>query len=108
MNLDIGAWAHYLRHCPADACGAALVMFRQLAAIAESRLLLQRPVVDSKPSEPRFLTLSETARLLKVSEDTARSWAASGKIPSVRIARRVRVPAHELEGWLHGRKGHKP
>jgi excisionase family DNA binding protein len=100
-GLDVPAWAKYLREASPEACAEALIKLRQLAVIAETMLLLHRspPIAldAAPPTGRRLLTLPEASRLLKVSEDTAREWGRTGRIPVVKIGRRVRVPSDALE-----------
>jgi excisionase family DNA binding protein len=50
--------------------------------------------------ETRFVTMRELARMLGVSEKTVKLWRKRGAIPSVKIARTVRIPLDELEQRL--------
>jgi excisionase family DNA binding protein len=50
--------------------------------------------------ESRFLTIAETAELLRISLRTAYSLADRGEIPSVRVGGQYRVPRIELEEQL--------
>ncbi|MBC7353996.1 MAG: helix-turn-helix domain-containing protein [Thermogutta sp.] len=47
-----------------------------------------------------LLTLPEVARLLRVSQRTAWTWAKAGKLPSLRIGRCLRFPRHAVEKWI--------
>lgn len=47
-----------------------------------------------------LLTVDETARLLKVNRITVRRFIASGRLPAVRVGRRVRIRADAVEAVL--------
>jgi excisionase family DNA binding protein len=55
-----------------------------------------------------YLTVAETAELLKLGDSTIRRRIAAGELPAVRVARRgrgpVRVPRLELDEWLKQRR----
>ena len=44
-----------------------------------------------------FFTIQETAAMLKVSPMTIRRYIASGKLPAVRVGRRVRIRPEAIE-----------
>jgi excisionase family DNA binding protein len=46
------------------------------------------------------LTVPEAARLLSISRSTAYSAARAGQLPTVRMGRRLLVPAHALRDLL--------
>jgi len=48
-------------------------------------------------SEPRAFGIKEAARLLSVSTWSIRRWIRQGKIRSVRLGKRVLVPASEVD-----------
>ena len=48
-------------------------------------------------SEPRLFGIKEAARLLSVSSWSIRRWIRQRKIRSVRLGRRVLVPASEVD-----------
>lgn len=54
-----------------------------------------------------LLTVSETAKLLNVSEDTVRRAIARGGLRAIRIASVVRIDPTELAAWLTGRTAKK-
>lgn len=47
-----------------------------------------------------LLTVDETAQMLKVNSITVRRFIASGRLPAVRVGRRVRVRREEIEALL--------
>jgi excisionase family DNA binding protein len=47
------------------------------------------------------LSVPEVARALGIGKDTAYQLVRDGRLPSVRIGSRTRVPVHELTTWLH-------
>lgn len=59
---------------------------------------------SSHPSEAapvrQTLDIPEVARLLGCSRGTAYRAAREGKLPALRIGRRLVVPRHALERWL--------
>lgn len=44
-----------------------------------------------------FLTVADIAGLLKLNSQTIRNWIDAGKLPAVRIGRRVRVLRRDLD-----------
>jgi excisionase family DNA binding protein len=47
-----------------------------------------------------LLTVAETAKLLKVNPMTVRRYIQDGRLPAVRVGRRVRVHKEAVEGFL--------
>jgi excisionase family DNA binding protein len=47
-----------------------------------------------------FLTVQEIADLLKVNQQTVRNWIDTGRLPAVRIGRRIRVRRVDLDRLL--------
>lgn len=54
----------------------------------------------SDQCNPRLLTLSETASLLRISPHTVRKMIRQGRIRPTRICRRVLVSVHEVDRFL--------
>lgn len=54
---------------------------------------------SGKP-EALLLTVMEAARLLRVSRNLAYELVAQGRLPHIRLGRRVLVPRHGLEQWI--------
>lgn len=55
-----------------------------------------RPDVD-------LLTISEAARRLRISTSLAYELVRQGRLPHLRLGRRVVVPARELDRWIDER-----
>ena len=50
---------------------------------------------------PDFCSLDEFAEVFRISRSTAYRMAAQGKIPSLRVGRRVIVPKEHLKQWVN-------
>lgn len=48
-------------------------------------------------SLPRYLTVAEFAKRISATQDTLRTWAASGKLPHVKFGKSIRIPITVLE-----------
>jgi len=46
------------------------------------------------------LTVAEAARLLRISRNTCYELVAQGRIPHVRLGRRILIPRFGLEEWI--------
>lgn len=57
-------------------------------------------------AEPRYLTVREFARRVRVHEETVRVWCRDG-LPVLRVGRGVRVRVREAEAWLDARAEQK-
>lgn len=55
-----------------------------------------------------WLTADEAAHLLKVSEQTMRTWMRSGQIPAAKIGRVWRVSAASIEDFLQQKQRRRP
>jgi excisionase family DNA binding protein len=53
-------------------------------------------------SEPRVVTLDEAAKILRISRGSAYEAAKRKEIPTIRIGRRLLVPAAALDRMLAG------
>lgn len=51
-------------------------------------------------NERLVLTIPEAARLLRISRNLAYELAAQGRLPHIRLGRRVLIPREGLEGWV--------
>lgn len=56
---------------------------------------------ENKPQPPEYLTVNETAALLKVSPFTIREWTKAGKLIKYRISSRIRYKYSEVLAALH-------
>jgi excisionase family DNA binding protein len=54
----------------------------------------------TQPGEHRMLTVDEVAKRLSVSKDYVYELVDRGVLPSIRVGRYVRIPAHALELWI--------
>ena len=50
--------------------------------------------------EETFLTVAEVADWLKLNQQTVRNWIDQGKLPAVRVGRRVRIKRTDLDQIL--------
>jgi len=55
-----------------------------------------------------LLSASEAASMLGLHPNTLLLWARGGRVPSLRLGRRVRFRASSLNEWLSGTKLVKP
>lgn len=62
----------------------------------------QRPKQSEKTTQPERLTrtVDEAAALLGISRNTAYDMAAAGRLPTIRMGRRLLVPKAALEKLL--------
>lgn len=58
------------------------------------------PAVDSPT--PLVLDVRDVAQRLRISKSFAYELIASGQLPSIRLGRRVLVPAAKLEEFIQG------
>jgi prophage regulatory protein len=49
---------------------------------------------------PLLLTVREAAKLLRISRNLAYELVAQGRIPHIRLGRRILVPRFGLEAWI--------
>ena len=52
-----------------------------------------------------LLTVSEAARVLRISRNLAYELVARGELPAVRLGRIIRVPRFGLESWITRQAG---
>ncbi len=50
--------------------------------------------------DPLLLTVSEAAKLLRISRNLAYELVRQERIPFIRLGRRILVPRHGLEAWI--------
>jgi excisionase family DNA binding protein len=62
-------------------------------------------VVKTDRNEEAFLSLSETARLLNVSERTIHRWIQDGRLPAYKPGRAYRFRMSDIEAFLEERRG---
>jgi excisionase family DNA binding protein len=51
-------------------------------------------------TEDEFLTVAEVAQTLRLSQATIRKWLDDGRLPHVRIGRRVRIVRADLDRFM--------
>ncbi|MDR1440834.1 MAG: helix-turn-helix domain-containing protein [Bifidobacteriaceae bacterium] len=59
-------------------------------------------------STPAFLTVSEVAATLRVSDMTIYRLITSGEIRALKVGRSYRIPAAALDEWLSDRSNWEP
>jgi excisionase family DNA binding protein len=56
-----------------------------------------------------LLTVAEIAERLKLNQQTIRNWIGAGRLPAVRVGRRVRVRRQDFDALVeHGQTCRKP
>ncbi|GIW47448.1 MAG: hypothetical protein KatS3mg078_1325 [Deltaproteobacteria bacterium] len=55
----------------------------------------------------RYLTLRETAEMLKVSLSYIQRLSATRELPVVKLGRAVRIKASDLDAWIESKKANK-
>ncbi len=58
-----------------------------------------------RKAERPLLTVNEVANWLQLKPSTIYAWAASGRLPHVRVGGRIRFQYTDILGWLEARKG---
>jgi len=51
-------------------------------------------------ADGEMLTVAEVAELLKLNQQTVRNWLDAGRLPAVRVGRRVRIQRSALEEFI--------
>jgi excisionase family DNA binding protein len=59
----------------------------------------------SAERDESFLTVAEVADWFKVNQQTVRNWIDQGRLPAVRVGRRVRIRRSDFERILGGGSG---
>jgi excisionase family DNA binding protein len=62
-------------------------------------------VIGTDRNEDAFMSLSETARLLNVSERTIHRWIQDGRLPFYKPGRAYRFRMSDIEAFLEERRG---
>jgi len=60
----------------------------------------------ARPSQHRLLTIPETAEVLHLSVASVRRLVSSGKLPVVKLTRRLLVDIRDLDTLIAGSKEH--
>jgi excisionase family DNA binding protein len=63
---------------------------------------VENPEANS-PSIEEMFDIFDLARILHAGTSTVRKWIAEGKIPHVRVGRRILVKASDLKALINGR-----
>jgi excisionase family DNA binding protein len=64
---------------------------------------LESDVLD--PRIPQLLTVVEVAAMLRLCPSTVYAWAASGRLPCIRIGTAVRFDRGDVLRWLRHQRG---
>ncbi len=56
--------------------------------------------MNQQDLEESFLTVAEVAEVLKLNQQTVRNWIDQGKLPAIRVGRRVRIKRSDFERVL--------
>jgi len=51
-------------------------------------------------NDPLLLTVPEAATLLRISRNLCYELVAQGRLPHIRLGRRILIPRHGLEAWI--------
>ena len=54
---------------------------------------------------PMLLTVTEAARLLRISRNLCYELIAQGRLPHIRLGRRILLPRYGLEQWIAQESG---
>lgn len=60
---------------------------------------------DGMRRDPLLLTVVEVAGLLRISRNLAYDLVHQGRLPHVRLGRRILIPRHGLEEWIANEAG---
>ena len=58
--------------------------------------------------QPMLLTVTEAARLLRISRNLCYELIAQGRLPHIRLGRRILLPRYGLEQWIAHEAGLPP
>jgi len=53
-----------------------------------------------KDENPQLMTVGDVAEYLRIKTSTVYEWAASGKLPGVKVGRLWRFERAEIEKWV--------
>jgi excisionase family DNA binding protein len=56
--------------------------------------------MDTTPVLPAYLTVTEVARMLRLSRSTTYALVRRGQLPAIRVGDSIRVPVAALEEYL--------
>src|SRR3990172_12582523 len=95
--------------CPAVAAPWLVSPNRALALSPEGGTTMPPEAIeDSDRPDQLLLTVPEAARLLRISRNLAYDLIAQGRLPHVRLGRRILIPRHGLEVWISREAGLPP
>jgi excisionase family DNA binding protein len=57
-------------------------------------------VADGPDLGETYLTVADVAEMLKLNQQTVRNWIDQGKLPALRVGRRVRIKQSDLQRIL--------
>jgi excisionase family DNA binding protein len=63
---------------------------------------LEKFLAMSADRDESFLTVAEVAEWFKVNQQTVRNWIDQGRLPAVRVGRRVRIRRSDFDRILEG------
>ena len=61
--------------------------------------------LGSASDQPLLLTVTETARLLRISRNLCYELIAQKQLPHIRLGRRILLPRYGLEQWISRQAG---
>ena len=64
-----------------------------------------KPAGNGNGSETLLLTVREAGKLLRVSRNRCYELIRQGRIPHLRLGRRILIPRHGLETWINEEAG---
>jgi PTS system nitrogen regulatory IIA component len=66
--------------------------------------IVKKEASSSEVEPERLLTVRDVAKWFKVHEKTVYEWAERGKLPFIRLGKRLRFQADDILQWLASRK----
>jgi excisionase family DNA binding protein len=67
-----------------------------------------RDRAQAEAAQPSLLTVSEAARLLRISRNLCYELIAQDRLPHIRLGRRILVHRYGLEQWIARESGSSP